>query len=183
MIFNEHTSSTNWNNMHTQADWIIHLNNVIIWCTLMYRYHISDLRTGHVINLNWACAFVTKNMGYGKCLLCVSGPMSQVWPQSARRSTRYSKSVLCACAVAVWICQVKNTGVSDPSFQVNAQWPMPSCGCSMGWVMANEAPPHGSDPPLNGILFVSTWFQLPTHEISAWYLLWVKGCFLLPYHT
>ena len=36
----------------------------------------------------------------------------------------------------------KHFGVSDPSFHVNAQWPMPSWGCSMVWVMgsANTIP-------------------------------------------
>ena len=27
----------------------------------------------------------------------------------------------------------KHFGVRDPSFHVNAQWPMPPSGCGMGW--------------------------------------------------
>ena len=36
-IFYEHTSSTNWNIIHTETYWIIHFTkkNVIIWCTLV----------------------------------------------------------------------------------------------------------------------------------------------------
>ena len=39
-------------------------------------YHISDLKTEYIINVNCACAFGTQHMGCGKCLPCVSGPMS-----------------------------------------------------------------------------------------------------------
>ena len=45
----------------------------------------------------------------------------------------------------------KHFGVRDHSFQVNVQWPAPSWGCSMGWVMCSAStnpPPRcdGSDP-------------------------------------
>ena len=40
-------------------------------------YHISDWKTNHVINLNCACIFVTKNTGYSKCLYLTAAP----WPK------------------------------------------------------------------------------------------------------
>ena len=66
-----------------------------------------------------------KHMGFGKCLLCVSGPMSEVWAQSTKYEIQQK------CVVRMRRCGLhlpceKHFSVRDPSFQVNAQWPTPS---------------------------------------------------------
>lgn len=54
--------------------------NLEYWVTYMggyitYKYHISDLKTGHVINFNCACALVTKIWDVVNILLSVNGPI------------------------------------------------------------------------------------------------------------
>lgn len=127
--------------------------NLEYWVTYMggyitYKYHISDLKTGHVINFNCACALVTKIWDVVNILLSVNGPISQAWDQSAKYSMRYSKCALHMCNGGLNLPGEKHFGVRNPSFQVNAQWPTPSWGYSMGWVVGSASVTPSSPPPL-----------------------------------
>ena len=91
----------------------------------IYRHHISDLRTGHVIILNCACeqkcAFVNKNMGCGKCLLCQWPSFPSLGSLGQVEYKIQQKCVVCMCSSSLDLPGEKHFGIRDPSFQVNAQ--------------------------------------------------------------
>ena len=79
------------------------------------------------------------------------------------------KCAVCMCSSGLNLPGEKHFGIRDPSFQVSAQWPMLSWGCSMGWVVgsASATPsslPYGSDPSKWGIVLVH--LVLATHSAN-----------------
>ena len=61
------------------------------------------------------------------------------------------KCFVCMRSSSLDLTGEKHFSIRDPSFQVNAQWPMPSWGCGVGWVMCSACttPPHPPHPPIH----------------------------------